>query len=122
MEGRVASVIHNSGATSHCGKEGDPFKKMGRKSTKVFGLPTGDRAPASDEVELLIGGKDKANIIDMVPGMQNMLLSDSKIADKNYIQVLAQDEVHIFDADKTNIYITCDEAKFKGWQDPATGF
>ena len=44
-----------------------------------------------------------------------MLLSASKFADENYIQILTQDEVHIFDADKTTIYITGDEAKFKGW-------
>ena len=42
------SAVYDTGATSSCGKIGDPFLETGKQSTKVFKMPNGHKSPVSD--------------------------------------------------------------------------
>ena len=47
------TAIYDSGATSICGRIGDPFLETGKKSNKVFQMLNGHKSPASD-LKLLV--------------------------------------------------------------------
>ena len=80
----------------------------------------GHRARA-DEVRLLQHNlREPARSVDMVPGIQNSLLSTGKFADANYISIFDKDEVDIYNANNTVITVSRG-AILRGWRDNNIG-
>ena len=118
MDGTIASACSDTGATSTAGKPNDPFKATNRKSTKVFHLPVGGTATATNISKLLLDVRAPANEVDIVPGLEQTLLSGSKFADAGYTAVYDQDEVNFYNSDTIQI----DEASvLRGYRCPRTG-
>ena len=44
LNGEIPSAVVDSGATSNCGMEGDPYVKTDQISNKIFHMPTGEQA------------------------------------------------------------------------------
>ena len=70
MDGTVPSACADTGATSSAGTPTDPFKTCGIKSTKVFSMPTGTKAPATEPKELLLDVDVPANEVHIVPNLE----------------------------------------------------
>ena len=118
MNGTIASACSDTGATSTAGKPNDPFKATNRKSTKVFHLPVGGTATATNISKLLLDVRAPANEVDIVPGLEQTFLSGSKFADAGYTAVYDQDEVNFYNSDTIQI----DEASvLRGYRCPRTG-
>ena len=89
--GKMPSVIANSGATSHCSYKEDSFIHAGKSSPKVFHTPLGQIAKASIQAQLIHHVQEPARTVNTVPGLQNSsLLSISKFANANYVTVFTQ--------------------------------
>ena len=112
------SAVYDTGATSSCGKIGDPFLETGKQSTKVFKMPNGHKSPASDLKLLEHKLREPARDVHMVPELQGTsLVSAGKLADANYVSIFDKDEVNVYDM--TNTIITVSRgAILKGWRDP----
>ena len=120
-QSRRQSAVYDSGATSHCGRQGDDFEPTEELSHKVFHLPNGDTAKASTRAKLHLKLRDPARTVDMVPDLKhNSLISASKFADANYITVLTPTEVLIYDGERLKLEIN-KEAVLRGWRDSETG-
>ena len=80
-------------------------------------MSTGNVTPAGDIVLLHHNLREPARIVDMVPGIKNnTLISTSKFADANYISIFDQEEVNVYDANTTQITVSCGST-LKGWRD-----
>ena len=102
LNGTIPSGVKDSGATSTCGKLGNPFIQTNRKSSKIFNMPTGIQTPAGDVALLHHKLREPARSVNMVPGIKNdTLISTSKFADVNYISIFNREEVNIYDANTT---------------------
>ena len=111
------SAIYDTGATSSCGKIGDPFLETGKQSTKVFKMPNGHKSPASDLKLLEHELREPARDVHMVPELQGTLLvSAGKLADANYVSIFDKDEVNVYDMTNTKITVSRG-AILKGWRD-----
>ena len=87
MNGTIPAACSDTGATSTAGKESDPFQSTDQPSNKIFVLPTGGLAPATKKASLLINVRAPANEVDIVPGIQQTLLSTGKFANAGYTAV-----------------------------------
>ena len=112
----VPSAVFDSGATSNCGLQSDPFQPTGKPSGKVFHLLTGHTTTASQQAKLLLDVREPAKTVDMVPGLRhNSLLSASKVADAGYVIVLTPDAVNVYNgSDFSRIKV---DAVLRGWRD-----
>ena len=121
QQGRIHSAVYDSGATSHCGRTCDPFRRTARKSNKIFHIPDGNTIQATDEAKLHHQVREPARTVHMVPSLKhNSLLSASKFADAGYISILTPTEVIILEEDKYAQHVP-KEAILRGWRDHATG-
>ncbi len=103
MNGTIASACSDTGATSTAGKPSDPFEATNQKSTKVFHLPVGGTGTATKVSKLLLNVRAPANEVDIVPGLEQTLLSVSKFADAGYTAVYDKDEVNFYNSDTIRI-------------------
>ena len=91
MTGQIPSAIADSGATSSCGKVGDPLIPTGIPSNKTFVMPNGEQTVASEQALLEHDVREPAKTVDMVPSLQNnTLLSTCKFADEGKLQFSQQ--------------------------------
>ena len=101
--GTIASGVSDTGATSTAGKPGDPFATSKTKSTKTFRLPTGGTTTSTHQAELLLPVRAPANVVDVVPTLEQTLISGSKFADAGYTAVYDEHEVNFYEANKVKI-------------------
>jgi hypothetical protein len=101
--GSIPSAVSDTGATSTAGAVGDPFTPTNEKSTKIFSLPTGDTATATEVATLQINVRAPANRVDIVPTLTQTLLSGSKFADAGYTAVYVPKDVNFYDTGKIKI-------------------
>ena len=121
MKAFEPSAVYDSGATSSCGREVDPFERTGESSTKIFQVPTGELAVGSERAKLLHPLRDPATEVDVVPAMtRDTLISTGKFADAGYVSVFDKDGVRIYDGTSARIDVS-KEAILKGWRCPETG-
>ena len=111
------TVIYDSGATSSCGRIGDPFLETGKKSDKIFQMPNDHKSPASDLKLLEHNLRSPARDVHMVPDLKGAsLISTGKLADAGYISIFDKEEVCIYDSTNTEIIVTRG-AILKGYRD-----
>ena len=115
MDGTIESACSDTGASSTAGKQTDPFKETNQISRKIFVLPTGGQAPASKKTKLLFNVRAPANEVDIVPGLQQTLLSTSKFTDAGYTAVYDENEVNFYN--KEDVIITA-ESVLRGYKCP----
>jgi len=118
MDGTIASVVSDTGATSTAGTPNDPFVMSDKASNKVFCLPTGGTAVATRTATLQLKVRAPANEVDIVPNLEQTLLSRSKFAEAGYTAVYDEDEVNFYN--KSAVKIT-EEAVIRGYRCPRTG-
>ena len=98
-----STAVFDSGATSNCG---DDFQATDVPSNKIFHLPNGQTAAASNIAKLKLNLREPARTVDIVPDLKhNSLISASKFADANYITILTPTEVLIYDGDGLKLEI-----------------
>ena len=103
LNGSIPSGVSNTGATSTTGKENDPFEQTNIKSNKIFHLPTGSTTAASKIAKLCLNVRKPAKTVDIVPELDQTLLSGSKFADAGYTVVNDKNEVNFYDAETVKI-------------------
>ena len=82
--------IVDTGATSGVTAE-KPKKALiptGEKSKKVFSMPMGDIAAATDKMKMDHKMRCPATEMNVLPGIQATLVSRSKMADAGYVTIL----------------------------------
>ena len=128
----IPTAVADAGASSNCGaaplvstcgnfeiKE-DPFSPTGKQSDKTFRDASGGLSPATELKELPMKLRPPANLIHMVPGFKDNLLSTGKFVDAGYAWIFDQDEVCVYDTRNTTI-ATSRAAIMKGWRVPEEG-
>ena len=111
LNGTIPSAIADSGATSSVGtkrdKKRNAFVATGRQSDKAFRRPNGEVEEASDVDKLQHDVRHPAKDVHIVPGIErDSLLSIPKFANANYVAIFDKDEVNIYDANKTTIFVS----------------
>ena len=94
LDGSIPSGVSDTGSTSTAGKDNDPFQKINIKSNKIFHLPTGGTTAASKIAKLHMNVQEPAKTVDIVPELDQTLLSSSKFADAGYTVVYDKNEVN----------------------------
>ena len=121
MNGTMESVVIDSGATPSYGTETAHFILAGRRSDKVFQVPTGQIAAAMEVKLSEHNFREPARSVHIVPDMKKeTLLSTGKFADAGCITIFQGDEVRIFNGETTTVDVT-GKAILHGWRDPETG-
>ncbi len=69
LNGKILSAVVDSGATSNCGMEGDPYEETDQISNKIFHMPMGKQAPASNISKYHHNLREPERTVDMVPGL-----------------------------------------------------
>ena len=111
----TSTAVFNSGATSNCGRIGNDFQVTDELSNKIFHLPNGQTATASNIAKLKLNLREPARTVGIVPDLKhNSLISASKFADVNYITILTPTEVLIYDGDGLKLEIN-HETILRGW-------
>ena len=117
VEGKLASAVVDSGATTTCVKpmaeqqlisscgtyelKGAPFVHTGKKSNKIFRMALGHLADGRDEVKMNVDLRDAAREGHTVlGGLRNNLYSVSAITQAGYGAVFDQDYFAVVDADE----------------------
>ena len=116
LEGLIPSAISDTGATSTAGSPKDiqSFDVTGELSTKVFRLPDGSKKAAQERATLRLPLRDPANQVDIVPGIEQTLLSGGKMAEAGYIAIYDDEEVNFYN--KTAKIHISEEAVLKGYK------
>ena len=113
--------MYDSGVMSSCGHKEDPFINTRDHSYKVFQLPIGDVAPATDNTLLDHKVREMERIIDTVTKIiKNSLLSTGKFCDAKYVSIFDKDKVNIYGISDTLITVH-KHAVLKGWRHPESG-
>ena len=111
----------DSAATSNAYRPEDPHIKTGRKSKKIFQMPTGETTPATDEGLLIHNVREPARTLDIVPDLTTQsLISVGKFADANYFTIFDGEEVNIYDANNTKVTVSRN-AILRGYRDHESG-
>ena len=116
--GKIPSGVSDTGATSNAGKATDPFGPSRSKTTNFFRLPTGGTTTSTHQAKLLLPVRAPANVVDVIPDLDQTLISGSKFADAGYTAVYDQQEVNFYDSNK--IKITA-KSVLQGYRCPRTG-
>ena len=116
--GTIASGVSDTGATSTAAKTTDPFEPIKSHTTKKVRLPTGGITVSTHQAKLLLPVRAPANVVDVVPELNQTLISGSKFADAGYTAVYDQQEVNFYDSNK--IKITA-QSVLQGYRCPRTG-
>ena len=120
LDGTIPSAVSDTGATSSAGLSSDrtSFCATGQRSTKVFRLPNGSAAPASEVRILQQPLCDPARTIGMVPSLcGTSLLITIKLANAGYVTVYDGDEVNVYGGRTAKIKIS-EAAVLQGWRCP----
>jgi hypothetical protein len=104
MNGTIASAVSDNGATSTTGAPHDPFEDTTTLLTKVFILLTGGTATATKPSKLLLTARASANMVNIVPTLDQTVLSGSKFANAGYTAVYNKTEENFYNV--STIYIT----------------
>ena len=120
LNGTIAYTVADSGATSNVGTADDPSQRTGKASEKVFILPGGQKAAATEIAEYPFPLRPPAAEVHITPDIvSNSLMSTGLLADANYISVFDKEEVNIYDANDVTIIVTRG-AILRGWRCPVT--
>ena len=115
------SAILDSAATSSCCPTRSNLKKTGRKSDRIFQVPTGQVAEAGEEREWPHDSRAPANIVHEVTEMeQDPLMSMPKLVDAGYKPVITKDDVKIYNTADVEFTVKAD-AVLRGWREKETG-
>ena len=109
LDGTIPSAVSDTGATFSTGlsSDGASFCAKGQRSTKIFCLPDGSDAPASEVRLLQQPLRDPARTIDMVPSLRGAsLLSTNKLANAGYVTVYDEDEVNVYNGRTVTIKVS----------------
>jgi hypothetical protein len=118
----MAPSHSDMGASSSCAPATEKaLIRTGRKSTKIFVVPTGEAVPATEKALLEHELQGAAREVEIVPGIKdNVLLSTGNMVDKDYIAIYGKTECRIYDGTTTNIKAS-GEAALTGWRRMKTG-
>ena len=117
----ITSGILNTGVTSSCGNEDGSFVATGKQSNKIFQIPTGCTARATEVKLLQHNIREPAQQINVVPGIKtDLLISMAKSANVDYFVVFGKNKVKIFDANNMKVEVT-NIAILRGWRCNETG-
>ena len=128
----IPTAVADTGASSNCDAAplvstcGDyeiadsPFLPTGKESDRTFRNASGGLNPATEIRELPMDVRPPANLVHMVPGFRDNLLSTGKFVDTGYAWIFDQDEVCVYDMKNTKI-TTSRAAIMKGWRVPEEG-
>jgi hypothetical protein len=83
-------------------------------------MPNGMKEKAGEVLQMRNGLRTLADTADSIPSLKTTLVSNSKLADANYITVFDREEVNIYDAETTQVVPT-KQAVMTGWRDRITG-
>ncbi len=105
------TAVANSGGTSNVGTKKDEVKQAyiptGKQSSKVFQLPDGTRTPASNKCLLHHDIRQPARDVNIVPNIPtNLLISTAKFTEVGYIMVFDDEEVNVYNASNTEVFVT----------------
>ena len=87
LSGSIKSVLQYSGASSSTGESAEDYVETGQKSTKEFQSAFGEVQKATDIVEYPFKLREEARRVDIVPTLQNNLMSIGKMADAGYLTI-----------------------------------
>ncbi len=106
LNGTIPSAVADSGTTSSVGTATDPHIATGRTSTKMFHLPNGTHAKATELKQLIHEVRQPARDVHTVPSItENSLVSTSKCSDAGYTTVFEKDKVTIYDTLKRKLVV-----------------
>ncbi len=112
LNGSIPSAFVDSTATSNVGMTKDQskgaFVKTGQRSTKVFCMLNGalEEATAMDKLQHKL--RPPARDVHIMPLIKrDSLCSISKFVHANYIAIFDKDKVNIYDANNTEVTVTC---------------
>jgi len=117
MDGTIASAVSDTGATSTAGTPNDPFIMSNKASNKIFCLPTGGIAVATRTATLQLNVRAPANEVDIVPNLDQTLLSGSKFADAGYTAVYDKEEANFYNSSAVKID---EKTVLRGYRCPRT--
>jgi hypothetical protein len=98
----------------------DPSVPTGIRSIATFGRLFGKQATATTMNKFHRKLHKPARSVQIVPQVQNSLLSTSKVVDADFTRIYDKEEVNFYNAKTTKITVS-KEAVLKGWQCPAAG-
>ena len=115
LNGKVKMTIAGAGASSSCGRpevsecrkyglDSDLFIATSRKSYKIFQYAGVTIAAANEIKQLSFKVREGANYVNMMPGIQNNLLSTNQFSKAKYITIFDEEEINIYNAKKKNLY------------------
>jgi hypothetical protein len=114
LNGSIPSAISNTDATASAFKPSDPTIATGIQSTATFGGAFSDQAKATTGDKLHHKIPKPARSVHIVPKVQHLLLSTSKLVEAEYVAIYNKQEVNFYDAMTTKIVVS-EEAVLKGW-------
>ena len=97
--------IFDTGCTSGVTTTKDTklMNPTGRQSNKIFHMPLGDAAPATEVYELKHDLRQPAREMNVLPNLHSTLISGVKLADAGYVSVLDEKTVNIYDSTTTSV-------------------
>ena len=113
------TAIIDSGATNHFGTDDGGFVSTGMPSTKIVGAANGTPMKASTQAMLPITQlRPEAREADIIPQLQNSLVSVSKLADNGYVTIFQPGGkgVAVFDENDIKVTVT-GKAVLQGWRE-----
>jgi hypothetical protein len=122
LNGQEPSGLLDSGATSSfiAPQDTKHLIRTGLQSSKIVRMPNGITEKAGEILQMGNGLRNPANTADSIPSLKTTLVSNSKLADANYITVYDREEVNVYDAEMTKVVPT-KQAVMTGWRDRITG-
>ena len=120
LGGTIPSAVSDTGSTSSSGLSSNSasFCTTGQRSTKIFRLPNGSNASASEVCLIQQPLPDPARTINMVPSLRGAsLLSTSKLADAGHVTVYDGDKVNVYDGRTATIKVS-EATVLQGWRCP----
>ena len=132
LQRTIPTAVADAGASSNLGAAplvstcgdyeiaGSLFLPTGKESDRTFRDASGGLNPTTELRELPMDVRPPANLVHMVPGFRDNLLSTGKFVDTGYAWIFDQDEVCVYDMKNTKI-TTSRAAIMKGWRVPEEG-
>ena len=109
--------IYDTGCTSGVTTSTDAqlMQPTGRRSNKVFHMPLGNSAQATEVYEMNHKLRRPAMEMNELPGLHSTLISGVKLADADYVSVIDKEKVNVYDAKTTNVKATGPPV-LQGWR------
>ena len=106
LNGSIKSVLLDLGASSSTAQSATNYVETGQKSTKEFQSAFGEVQNATDIVKYPFKLREEARRVDIVPTLQNDLMSIGKMADAGYLTIFDNEEVNIYDSHDTTFNVS----------------